>query len=121
VKNLSSIQIAGQSLQLYRDENGRGGREYPTTIGLIDILAVDYDGNFVILELKVGQGPDRALGQVLRYMGWVKQELAGDKNVSGIIVANTVDQRLIYAATVTPNIKLFEYNISFTLDEVTLS
>lgn len=121
VRNISNIQIAGQNLELYRDKNGRDGREYPTAVGPIDILAVDSDGNFVVLELKVGQGPDRALGQILRYMGWVKQELAGDKNVSGIIVANTIDQRLIYATTVTPNIRLFEYNISFSLDEVTHS
>ena len=76
---------------------------------------------FVVFELKLDRGPDAAIGQIARYMGWVKHNLAGERSVRGVIVARTLDEKLRYAASVIPNITLFEYNVSFTLqsaDEV---
>jgi len=117
--NLKSIKINGRALNLYSDDND-DGIEYPTAVGPIDILAVDGEGNFVVFELKLAKGPDRAVGQIARYMGWVKQNLASGKQVSGVIVANSLDEKLKYAASIIPDITLFEYEVKFDIREAKL-
>lgn len=119
-QNIDSIKINGKTLKLYRDEHERDGIEYPTDVGSIDILAKDNEGNFVIFELKLSRGADRALGQILRYMGWVKRKLAKGGGVKGVIIAKHVDEKLKYAATVTSDITLLEYELDFKIKEVNI-
>jgi len=64
---------------------------------------------------KLERGPDAAIGQLARYMGWVKRSLAGDRQVTGVVVAKTVDDKLRYAASVVSNTVMFEYSMSFAL------
>ena len=68
----------GRKLKLYEDSDGRNGVEYPTDTGRIDILAVsdDDDQDFFVIELKLSRGSDQAIGQLMRYMSWVKENLA---------------------------------------------
>jgi hypothetical protein len=113
--NLRRIRIGDRNLTLYTDPTGRSGVEYPTAVGPIDILAVDQSGGFHVFELKLDRGPDRALGQLARYMGWVKLNLAKGVPVVGIVVANTIDQKLKYAASVIPEVVLLEYVVEFDL------
>lgn len=115
IKNLSTVK--DRKLKLFSDADGRDGKEYPTEVGIIDILTIDEAGNFIVFELKLSRGADRAIGQLLRYMGWVKQKLANGKNVEGIIVANKMDTKIKYAVQATSNIKLFEYEMNFRLSE----
>ncbi len=112
------LDIIEKGLTLYRDENKRDGIEYPTETGPIDILAKDSDGNFVIFELKVGRGADRTVGQLQRYMGWVRRGLAKGSNVRGFIVAQSIDEGLRYAASENPNIKTYEYKLQFSVEPV---
>jgi len=112
--NLSVIQIAGKSLTLYKDSR-RSGVEYPTDVGPIDILALDGSGNFFVFELKRATSPDRAMGQVARYMGWIKHTIGKDKEVYGVIVGKAISEKLKFARTVIPNVFLFEYEVSFKL------
>jgi endonuclease len=82
VKNLSLLEVG---LHLYEDE-GITGIEFPAGGRFIDILAVDAQGRYVVLELKVSRGYDRVVGQLLRYMAWVKQHQAEEtQQVRGII------------------------------------
>jgi endonuclease len=118
IKNLKSVKDL--NLKIYIDENGRDGKEYPTAVGQIDILTVDEAGNFVVFELKLSRGADRALGQLQRYMGWVKKNLAHGKTVTGIIVANSMDEKLKYAVSVTNNIVLYEYEMKFEMSKLTI-
>lgn len=118
VENLSTIKVNGLGIKLFCDRNGKMGKEYPTDIGDIDILAVDEKGDLVVFELKVSRGSDRVTGQISRYMGWVKKHLAGDKSVKGVIVVKNPDKKLQYAVSANPNITLFEYEISFGIKEV---
>ncbi|WP_157763313.1 endonuclease NucS domain-containing protein [Pseudomonas citronellolis] len=117
-KKLPKLPGHDSPLILYRTED-RDGVEFQTDVGPIDILATG-NGDFYVLELKVGRGPDAALGQILRYMGWVKEHLAGDKNVHGIIIASDIGQKLRYAATQVPNVRLMEYDLAVTLRSVAL-
>lgn len=115
IENISRIPVAGRLLGMYRDADGRDGREYPTDVGRIDILATDDAGNFFVFELKLDRGPDRALGQLARYMGWIKIHLAKDRDVRGVVVARAIDEKLRYAACVMPNVELLEYEVEFRL------
>jgi hypothetical protein len=114
-QNLRHVPISGQRIQLYEDASGRDGIEYPTGVGPADILAVDEAGNLFVFELKLDRGPDRALGQLARYMGWLKVNVAGEHQVFGVIVARSIDERLRYAVTVMPNVTLLEYEVEFRL------
>jgi len=38
----------------------------------LDILAKDPAGKFVVVELKRDKASDVAVGQILRYVGWVR-------------------------------------------------
>lgn len=113
IKNLGLIE---PGLRLYEDEDGQfNGVEYSVGQRYIDILAVGNDGAFVIIELKVSRAYDRVVGQILRYMAWVKENLANDVPVRGIIVASELSDDLKLAASLVPNVKLVEYEISFAL------
>jgi hypothetical protein len=58
-------------------EDGQKAQQYPTDTGRIDILAISKDKKrLLVVELKKGKAPDTAIGQTLRYMGFVKEELA---------------------------------------------
>jgi hypothetical protein len=93
----------------------REGVEYPTAIGPIDILGVDANGDFYVFELKRARAPDRAVGQLARYMGWVKHTIGRGNRVYGVVVARSIDERLRYAATVIPDVMLMEYQVRFKL------
>jgi hypothetical protein len=118
IGHLPRISVGGTSLRLYRDKSGRSGREYPTEVGPIDILAVAPDGTLVVIELKLDRGPDRALGQLARYMGWVRANLAAGAEVRGAVVARRIDEKLRYAAAAMPGVLLLEYEVDFRVREV---
>lgn len=113
-KNLGSIE---DGLRLYQDEDITG-IEFPVGGRFIDILAVDKNDGFVVLELKVSRGYDRVIGQLLRYMAWIKQNMADGKNVRGIIVASEITEDLKLAASQIPNVSLSEYEISFKIKQI---
>jgi RecB family endonuclease NucS len=118
-KNLRTTIINNGPLSLYNEEN-RDGVEYQTDVGPIDILATDQNENFVVLELKLGRGADAALGQILRYMGWVEKHLANGKAVRGIIIASEIPKKLKYAITQTKNVSVMEYELKFSLKGISL-
>jgi len=92
-------------------------QQYKTDIGSIDILARDKQNNsYVVVELKKNQTSDDTIGQVARYMGWIKDNKK-DNNVRGIIIAAEYDQKLEYALKVIQNIQLFLYKVDFTFSE----
>jgi hypothetical protein len=120
-KNLPTLPGQETPLTLYVEDGGRGrdGVEFQTDVGPIDLLAVS-NGDFYVLELKLGRGPDAALGQILRYMGWVNEHLANGRQVYGVIVASEISKKLKYAATQVPNVRLMEYRLAVSLHPVTL-
>jgi endonuclease len=113
-RNLSIIE---PGLRLYEEE-GFSGVEFPVGGRFIDVLATTANGDFVVIELKVSRGYDRTIGQILRYMGWVQQHLAGDKGVRGIIVASEITEDLRLAASRISDVVLMEYELSFRLKPV---
>ena len=100
------------------------GCEYPTGVGRIDILARHKTRPiWLVVELKRGHSADQTLGQLLRYMGWVKHHLAGPgEEVRGLIIAADVDKSLLYAlqAVDERRVSLMRYKVQFHLEPVKL-
>ena len=80
-------------------------------IGELDLLAKHRkDQRWLIIELKRDQSSDETVGQILRYMVWVKENLAADNGeVEGIIISETANERIRYALQCIPNITLQVY------------
>jgi len=98
------------NLKLYDGDPEQTGAQFNTPAGKIDFLAVDKKTeDFVVIELKVGKVHDSAIGQTLRYMGYVKKNLARDKNVRGIILAENIDDKAKYALSLVPAIEFKKY------------
>lgn len=104
----------------YFDEEGqipKNGQYDTQTVGIMDILAVDEKGNFVVIEIK-RQATDKTIGQILRYMGWTQEELCKDgQKVTGLIVAERKDIQLEFALKVIPTVKFMKLGLTITLDE----
>ena len=112
-------QVFNGELEIFRDSEGAVGRQYRTDVGIIDVLARGRQtGDYVVIELKRSLASDQAIGQVLRYMGWVKEHLArGSHAVRGIVICQTSDERLDYALSMIPDVDAKFYQVDFKLTD----
>jgi hypothetical protein len=116
IENWESTEF-GKKYELLIEDGEIISQQYQTDIGRIDILARDkVTKNYVVIELKKNQTSDDTLGQLTRYMGWIKKNKK-DENVKGIIVAGQFDSKLEYARTMVPNTEVFLYEVDFKLKE----
>lgn len=76
-------------------------------IGEMDLLAKSKPGNkWLVIELKKGPGSDETIGQILRYMGWVKEKKAKkDDIVQGLIICGEYNMTMDYALKCVPIIQ----------------
>lgn len=113
-----NLSIIRPTLSVYR-EGDITGVEFPVGNRRIDILAVENGTDFVVIELKVSKGYDRAVGQLLRYMGWIEQNLAepGQK-VKGMIIARSISNDLRLATSRISDVELYEYELSISLNRI---
>lgn len=115
-----NLHLIESGLTLFEDE-GINGLEFPVGGRFIDILAKDSQGNYVVVELKVSKGYDRVVGQLLRYMAWIKKnQTEPDQSVRGIIVARHISEDLLLACSDVQDVQLFEYELSVNLREARL-
>lgn len=107
----------GRDYDIYTEDGEMVGQQYPSDTGPMDILAIKKDRTeLLVVELKKGRASDAVVGQVLRYMGYVAQELAEEgQSVKGVIIAQEDDARIRRALAVSPNISFYRYQISFRL------
>jgi len=121
-----------EELQFYLKENPErleqglilypNGIEYWTPVGLIDLLCKDRDRNFVIVELKVAGTSDQVSGQLQRYMGWITSNLASaGQKVRGIIVAQSISEKLYWATRRDADVELYEYRVTMNAGELSVS
>lgn len=109
----------GKKYDLFRDEDGQIGEQYPTDTGPLDLLAVSRDKKeLLVVELKRGRTSDVVVGQILRYMGYVKDMLCEEgQTVRGAIVALEDDQRIRRALSMVDNVSFYRYKIDFRLEK----
>ena len=107
------------NLDFYEEDEAVGGAPFEITdAGAIDILAVDRTTNdFVVIELKRNRSSDAVVGQILRYMGWVKANLCNGRGIRGLIICRERDRKLTYAASMLHNVELKYYRVTFALTE----
>ncbi|KKQ46837.1 MAG: hypothetical protein US67_C0066G0001, partial [Candidatus Woesebacteria bacterium GW2011_GWD1_38_10] len=109
----------GKHYDIYEEDGEIVGQQYPSDSGPIDILAISKDKKIIlVVELKKGRIGDVVVGQIQRYMGYVKEELA-EKNqeVKGVIIAFEDDAKIHRALSVAPNIDFYTYKIHFELEK----
>jgi restriction system protein len=107
----------GKEYDIYEEDGELVGQQYPSDTGPIDILAISKDKKtLLVVELKKGRVSDNVIGQIQRYMGYVKDELAeSNQKVRGILIALEDDIRLRRALSVTVNIDFYRYQVNFKL------
>ncbi len=116
VQNWQQTEL-GRKYDIFEEEGELVGQQYLSDTGPIDILAISKDKKeLLVVELKKGRISDVVVGQVQRYMGYVKEELAEDEQkVRGVIIALEDDIRLRRALVVTQGIDFYTYKVSFKL------
>lgn len=116
VKNWAQTEL-GREYDIYTEDGEQVGQQYLTDSGPLDILAVSKDKKrLLVVELKKGRTSDVVVGQTLRYMGFVQDELAEEgQTVCGAIIALEDDFKLRRALSMVPSITFYRYQISFKL------
>ena len=112
-RNLDRIE---PGLRLHSAE-GQRGIEYPVDAARIDLLAIDRTGKYVVFELKLSKGRNKALGQLLYYMGWVDKHL-GNGPCRGFIIASEITEEVRIAVSRVPGVGLAKYKMSFAIEPV---
>lgn len=114
-KNLNMIE---EGLQLYVDVFGNDGVEYPSDFGPIDILAIDKQGIFVVIEIKTDHFADASSGQILKYRNWVRRHLASGKKVRSYLIGSEIPEHVRYSLADCEDIYLKEYDLSIKLKDI---
>jgi restriction system protein len=116
VKNWKQTEL-GKYYNIFEEDGELIGQQYRTDTGPMDILAISKDNkSLLVVELKRGRASDSVVGQIQRYMGFVKEELAeAGQTVKGVIIALDDDIRIKRALSVTNNIEFYRYEINFKL------
>lgn len=116
VKNWAQTDL-GRDYDIFAEDGELVGQQYPTDTGPMDVLAIKKDkSELLVVELKRGRASDVVVGQVLRYMGFVKEELAEPAQaVRGVVIALEDDIRIRRALAMTPMIDFYRYQMTFKL------
>jgi hypothetical protein len=119
INNWESINW-GRQLQEWTGPGAERGNQLRTPVGILDFLCVDTASKaLVVVELKKGRPSDRVVGQLARYIGYVKTHIAAPgQAVEGLIVAHETDDQLRYAASAMPGVQVVTYEVKFALQPV---
>ena len=95
------------------------GREYPVRNRWIDVLLEHTDSkNLLVVELKAGKADFAVFGQISMYIGMLrKQPGLSERKIEGIIIANAIDDGLLYACETSPDISVKTYRMSIELED----
>ncbi|MBW1668647.1 MAG: DUF1016 family protein [Deltaproteobacteria bacterium] len=115
--NWDRLELGGEWALYHEPGDEEAGYEYPCDVGRIDLLAKHRKKpRWLVVELKRNQTSDQTVGQLLRYIGWVKQHLAEDGDeVHGLIICHEADNALHYALSTVPDVELRLYEVEFHL------
>lgn len=118
IENWGSLDLVKNYDRCEEEVDGKR-KQFRTDTGAIDIFAVSKDkSHFLVIELKKGRASDKVVGQIQRYMGYIKAEIADpNQEVKGLIVALEDDLSLQRAISINPSIEFRRYEISFDLIE----
>ncbi|MBB3956049.1 endonuclease NucS domain-containing protein [Novosphingobium sediminicola] len=117
--NWSKLDLAKDWELFDRGEEPDAGYEFVTPIGRIDLLARHRrEPRWLVIELKRDKSSDAVVGQILRYIGWIKAHLAKPgEGVEGLVIAAHGDDKLHYALSTLPSVSFKSYEVEFRLNE----
>ena len=109
----------GSDYDIFEEDGEQVGKQFETDAGRIDILAISKSKDrILVIELKRGRASDIVVGQTLRYMGYITEELADKgQKVEGVIIGLKDDQKLRWALSTVPSIRFYRYEVTFRLVE----
>lgn len=118
IENWERIEF-GKQFDILTEDGDIVGQQYITPIGRIDLLCKSKDDKeWLVLELKKGKSSDAVTGQILRYISWVKANLAEDgQKVRGAIILGETDDKLMWSVKELPDVQVLTYSVSFELKE----
>jgi len=130
-KNLFSLErdledsLISQYEELFHDfyifGDNNEGIQYQIGGKRIDLLLEHKTQNQLLaIELKAGIAKYEAFGQISMYLGLLKKEFP-QKNIKGVIIAGKIDDSLKYAVTTNENIKIMEYKMELSINEIVLN
>jgi len=101
------ITCLGKEWDLCRHNGHFDTRE----VGTLDILARHKNRPaWLIVELKVGKPSDNVLGQLLRYMGWIRARHAAEgEAIEGLVIGSERDPQITYGLGCLPNVQFICY------------
>jgi hypothetical protein len=113
---LESLKRILPSLGLKRFNGTDFPAEYnPGFDGTIILCNDNKTGDFVIVDFNRGEAPADTLIRILHYMSWVRQTLAGNKEVRGIVLTESANETLSTVVQEVPNVELKFYRIGIEL------
>lgn len=115
--NWETLSIAKHWDILFSPGDPQAGYEFSTPIGRIDLLARHRrEPRWLVIELKRHGSSDQVVGQVLRYIGWIRaHHVEPGETVEGLIVAHEGDAQLHYAVSAVPDLSFMAYEVEFHL------
>lgn len=93
--------VSGAELNIHQNDKYEIGRQIVINAGKIDLLAINKDRTqLLVIELKQRRGYDEVVGQILSYMGCLKNELKKanrEIKVKGCIITYGESRNILYA------------------------
>ena len=117
IGNWNSLDL-GKEYDLCEEQIDGKRKKFRTDTGEIDIFALSKDKKtYLVIELKKGRASDKVVGQIQRYMGYIKEEIANsNQSVKGLIIGLNDDLSLRRALSFNSDIIQFKkYQIKFDL------
>jgi hypothetical protein len=97
--------------------NGSLGIEYSIGGRRIDVLLEhEQSGRLLAVELKSGVADYKVFGQISMYLGLLKEQFP-DQEISGVIVAGSIDASLKQACAITDRVTLKVYRMTLELED----
>jgi len=93
------------------------GVEYSIGGRRIDVLLEhESEESILVVELKSGEADFKVFGQISMYIGLLQRQFP-EKNISGVIVAGSIDESLVQACETSERISLKTYRMSIELED----
>lgn len=113
----NNLALVGKNLRIYTDPSGRQGFEYPTEVGIIDILATDPHNRLTVMEFAEEVTPE-VLSRLLGCMGWVRRNLTPGKDVKGMIFTNHIEENMLLSISQVPGIEVYQLKMSLEVNKM---
>lgn len=94
-------------------------RQVLTPMNTIDLLGFHQQRReWWVFELKKGRTSDAVVGQIGRYIGWMRERVTPTEDVRGAIIVGRTDDKLIYSVRSNARLSLWEYDSQFAVRQV---